>query len=105
MEYLMIYAVSDSIGETAQQVSKAAISQFGLSEEEYYIRRFPFVRTEEALLDLLNNAKEDNALFVYTLVDPKLSKMARDFCEENGLLKIDLMTDILNILIEKTGKQ
>lgn len=105
MENLMIYAVSDSIGETAQQVSKAAVSQFGLSEDEYYIRRFPFVRTEEALIDLLNGAKEDNALFVYTLVDPKLAKMARDFCDENGLLKIDLMTDILNILIEKTGKQ
>ena len=47
MENLLIYAVSDSIGETAQQVSRAAISQFGLSEDEYDIRRHPFVNTED----------------------------------------------------------
>ena len=29
MENLLIYAVSDSIWETAQQVSRSAISQFG----------------------------------------------------------------------------
>ena len=104
MDNLTIYAVSDSIGETAQQVAKAAVSQFGLSEDEYYIKRFAFVRTEDNLLDILNSAKEKNAMFVYTLVDPKLAKMASDFCEEHVILKIDLMTDILNILIEKTGK-
>lgn len=105
MENLMIYAVSDSIGETAQQVARAAISQFGLSEDMYDIRRHPFVNTEEALMELLESAKRCNAIFVYTLVQPKLAKMAREYCEENGILKIDLMTDILNILIEKTGKQ
>ena len=104
MDNLIIYAVSDSIGETAQQVAKAAVSQFDLSGDEYYIKRFAFVRTEDNLLDILNSAKEKNAMFVYTLVDPKLAKMASDFCEEHGILKIDLMTDILNILIEKTGK-
>ena len=57
MENLLIYAVSDSIGETAQQVSRAAISQFGLSEDEYDIRRHPFVNTEEALIELLESAK------------------------------------------------
>ena len=105
MENLLIYAVSDSIGETAQQVSRAAISQFGLSEDEYDIRRHPFVNTEEALIELLESAKRCNAMFVYTLVNPKLAKMASDYCEENGILKIDLLTDILSILSEKTGRK
>lgn len=104
MENLLIYAVSDSIGETAQQVSRAAISQFGLSEEEYDIRRHPFVNTEESLIELLESAKRCNAMFVYTLVNPNLAKLARDYCDEHGILKIDLLTDILNILAEKTGK-
>ena len=105
MDNLLIYAVSDSIGETAQQVSRAAISQFGLSEDEYDIRRHPFVNTEEALIELLESAKRCNAMFVYTLVNPKLAKMASDYCEENGILKIDLLTDILSILSEKTGRK
>ena len=104
MDNLLIYAVSDSIGETAQQVSRAAISQFGLSEDEYDIRRHPFVNTEEVLMELLESAKRCNAMFVYTLVNPKLAKMASDYCEANGILKIDLLTDILRILSEKTGK-
>ncbi len=105
MENLTIYAVSDSIGETAQQVAKAAVSQFTLNEDEYYIRRFPFVRTEENLIGVLESAKKNNAMFVYTLVDPKLAKIAREYCEENNLLKIDLLTGIIDILVEKTGKQ
>lgn len=105
MENLLIYAVSDSIGETAQQVSRAAISQFGLTEDEYDIRRHPFVNTEEALMELLESAKRCNAMFVYTLVEPKLAKMANDYCEKHDILKIDLLTDILNILSEKTGKR
>ena len=104
MDNLLIYAVSDSIGETAQQVSRAAISQFGLSEDENDIRRHPFVNTEEVLMELLESAKRCNAMFVYTLVNPKLAKMASDYCEANGILKIDLLTDILRILSEKTGK-
>ena len=39
MENLVIYVISDSVGETAQQVTKAAISQFQL-EDDYEIRRF-----------------------------------------------------------------
>ena len=73
--------------------------------DEYDIRRHPFVNTEEALIELLESAKRCNAMFVYTLVNPKLAKMASDYCEENGILKIDLLTDILSILSEKTGRK
>lgn len=105
MDNLIIYAVSDSIGETAQQVAKAAISQFGLKQEEYDIRRYPFVCNKEILLELLNSAKEDNAIFIYTLVEPNLSKIAKEFCEREGILKIDLLTDILSILSERTQRE
>ena len=45
MESFILYAISDSIGETAQQVAKAAISQFDIREETYDIKRFPYVST------------------------------------------------------------
>lgn len=104
MDNLIIYAVSDSIGETAQQVAKAAISQFGLKSEEYDVRRYPFVSNKELLIELLNSAKKDKAIFIYTLVDPALSKVAKEFCEKEGIFKVDLMTDILNMLSEKTNR-
>ena len=60
MESFILYAISDSIGETAQQVAKAAISQFDIKEEMYDIRRFPYVSNKEVLLEILESAKNEN---------------------------------------------
>ena len=38
----IIYVVSDSVGETAELVTKAAISQFN-GADHFIIKRFPFV--------------------------------------------------------------
>ena len=43
MDNLIIYVISDSVGETAQQVTKAALSQFN-AENDCEIRRFPYVQ-------------------------------------------------------------
>lgn len=53
----MIYAISDSIGETARNMIKAAMSQF-YGRDPYEIKRFPFVTEKEMLLDILENAKK-----------------------------------------------
>ncbi len=42
-----IYVVSDSVGETAELVVKAAISQFNGSSEQTNIRRIPMSKTAE----------------------------------------------------------
>ena len=58
MESFILYAISDSIGETAQQVAKAAISQFDIREESYEVRRFPYVSNKEILMEILESAKK-----------------------------------------------
>ena len=40
MDNLIIYVISDSVGETAEQVTKAALSQFSI-ENDCEVRRFP----------------------------------------------------------------
>ena len=40
MDSLIIYVISDSVGETAQQVTKAALSQYNMYND-CEIRRFP----------------------------------------------------------------
>ncbi|MGL4911300.1 MAG: pyruvate, water dikinase regulatory protein [Romboutsia sp.] len=104
MENLIIYVISDSVGETAQQVTKAAISQFGINDN-YEIRRFPYVVDSSFLLDVLNSGKNENAIIVYTLVDEILLKTTKEFCEEEGLSNIDLMTPILSEIAKKTNKE
>ncbi|HEL2894709.1 pyruvate, water dikinase regulatory protein [Clostridioides difficile] len=101
---LIIYAVSDSVGETAQQVAKACMSQFYVNET-YEIKRFPYMINKGVLLETLENAKAENALIVYTLVDEELCSIVERYCEREGLSCIDLMTDILREISKITGRK
>lgn len=102
MDNLIIYVISDSVGETAQQVTKAALSQFSLNEG-YEIRRFPYIVDEKHLLEILNSGKNENAIVVYTLVDDNLLSITERFCKEEGLSHIDLMTPLLREISNKTN--
>ncbi|MEF9991992.1 MAG: pyruvate, water dikinase regulatory protein [Romboutsia sp.] len=102
MDNLIIYVISDSVGETAQQVTKAAVSQFSINEN-YEIRRFPYVIDDKFLLDVLISAKNEDAIVIYTLVDENLLNVTKQYCEKEGLSNIDLMTPILDQISKKTN--
>ncbi len=103
MENLVVYVISDSVGETAQQVTKAALSQFNI-ENDYEIRRFPYVADEKFLKEVLESGKNEEAIIVYTLVSENLLNIAKEFCEKEDLSHIDLMTPLLKQISKKTGK-
>lgn len=102
MESLIIYVISDSVGETAQQVTKAALSQFSM-QDDCEIRRFPYVTDEKFLIEILNSGKSENAIIVYTLVDENLLHTTKNFCKEENLSNIDLMTPLLKEIAIKTN--
>ncbi|WP_185748281.1 pyruvate, water dikinase regulatory protein [Metaclostridioides mangenotii] len=104
VEHLIIYVLSDSVGETAQQVAKAAMSQFYV-DETYEIRRFPYISDEKFLIETLHSAKEENALIVYTLVDEGMCKAVEDYCGAEGLSCTDLMSGLLNSISDRTNKK
>ncbi|MGL5506618.1 MAG: kinase/pyrophosphorylase, partial [Paraclostridium sp.] len=94
MENLTIYVISDSVGETAQQVTKAAMSQYSINAD-YEIRRFPYVVEKSFLEDILKSAKSENALVIYTLVEEELLNLTEEFCKNENLSCVDLMTPLL----------
>ena len=104
MENLIIYVISDSVGETAQQVAKAAISQF-IINDNYEIRRFPYVVDKKFLMEILNSGKNEDAIIIYTLVDESLSTLTKEYCENEGLSNIDLMSPILSEIAKKTDRK
>ena len=103
MENLIVYVISDSVGETAQQVTKAALSQFNI-ENDYEIIRFPYVADEKFLMEVLESGKNEEAVIVYTLVSENLLNITKEFCEKEDLSHIDLMTPLLKQISKKTGK-
>lgn len=104
MENLTIYVISDSVGETAQQVTKAAMSQYSINTD-YEIRRFPYVVEKSFLEEILNGAKSENAIVIYTLVEESLLNFTKEFCENEKLSHVDLMTPILNEITSKIGEK
>lgn len=68
----LIYIVSDSVGETAEFVVRAASTQF--QSIELAVEKFPFVNDTATLDEILHAAVENDALITYTLVVPELKE-------------------------------
>lgn len=75
---VLIYTVSDSIGETSQKLIAAVTAQYPdiVFHNNY---RFPFVNHEEQLIEILRDAVKDKAIVVSTLVNAQLAMSARSF--------------------------
>ena len=99
----VIYVISDALGETAEFVSRAAAAQFlGVKTR---IRKVPYVRDESHLEDIMEEAKAEHAVLVYTLV----LKGLRDYLEKNaiekGLRTVDILGPLIDALTGQTGLQ
>ena len=66
----VVYVVSDSVGETAELVVKAASSQFSSAGLE--VRRIPYVEDRETIDEVIVLAKKERALIAFTLVVPEI---------------------------------
>ncbi|EDL63152.1 hypothetical protein BSG1_06537 [Bacillus sp. SG-1] len=97
-----IYVVSDSVGETAELVTKAAISQFDGSNT--VIKRFPYVEDFSHLDEVLSLAKLNNGLIVYTLVKPDMRKYLKEQAEKEQLYAFDIMGPIMETYQKKYDK-
>jgi [pyruvate, water dikinase]-phosphate phosphotransferase / [pyruvate, water dikinase] kinase len=68
-----IYLISDSTGETLDRIFLALKAQF--KNIEYKVHSYSFTRTENQILKILEDAKEnDNSVILYTIVDNNLAK-------------------------------
>lgn len=66
MKRLRVFVVSDSVGETGDQVAKAVISQFRPGLENTVIRRFPYIQSEELIQKKLFVLQQSNRHLLYT---------------------------------------
>ncbi len=97
-----IYIVSDSLGETAKTVAKACIYQFP-NHENWNIKRHPYINNKNLLMDVLEKAKEVNALVMYSMVNQELVDFAKSYCEDNNISYIDLLSSVIGQMAEKAG--
>lgn len=96
-----IYVLSDSTGETAERVIRAALSQF--YEEDVKVQRLFQIRDQADVQQAMAVAVHDPGMIVYTLVDPNLSHIVERIAEENGLIAVDLLSSLIYNLSRYLG--
>lgn len=84
-----VFVLSDSVGETAELVVKAGLSQF--NNGEYKIQRIPYVEDKETIDEFLQVTKEKNGMIGFTLVDPVLRKYLNEQAKKLQVEAIDIM--------------
>jgi regulator of PEP synthase PpsR (kinase-PPPase family) len=97
----VIYVLSDSTGETAERVIRAALSQF--YEDDVRVQRLFKVSSQADIQQALAIAVRESGLVVYTLVDPHLSEVVERIAEENGLITVDLLSPLIYNLSRYLG--
>lgn len=107
-DLVSIFILSDSAGETASKLAQASMAQF--PTVEFCLFRRTFINSEEMLQKALNDAKSQNGMVFHTLIDPTLSQIARDFCQQENLFQLDILHPAVNEIsrrttIEPTGER
>lgn len=91
-----VYILSDSVGETAELVMKAGLSQF--NNGNYKINRVPYVEDRKTIDEYVQIAKEHRAMIGFTLVDPELRSYLNQQAKDSKVIAIDIMGPTINAM-------
>lgn len=102
MKPAAIYLISDSIGETGEQVVHSILSQYSLEVEN--IKKFTHILTKN-MLDavLISISQERNAVVFYTLVQEELRQHVTEFAEKQNVLLVDILGNGLAAIAQATS--
>ncbi len=89
-----VFVVSDSTGETAEKVARAAISQFSIPD--VHLKRFLLIDSELKLREIITEAADKSALVIFTLVKDELRNIMLQESAEKGIASIDIIGPVLN---------
>lgn len=105
LKILTIFVVSDSVGETGKNAVKAVVSQFRPDFEDVDIRRFPHVKNFSQIEPIVQQAKNEQAAIVYTLVKKEMRKAINNLAVENNIPAIDLLGSMFELIEQSVGQK
>lgn len=99
---ISIYIVSDSIGETGENIVRAALAQFDVGD--VHTKKTPYVHTKNQLKDIIDQASlEDEVILFHTIVDRELIEFTSNYSKEKGIRSVDLMSPTVRAIENRTG--
>jgi len=92
----VVFVVSDSLGETAELVTQAAVIQYNSVNID--IRKTPFVKDEERIKEVVEEACGEKSIIVYTLISPELRDTLERESMNKEVIAVDLLGPMMNAL-------
>ncbi len=92
-EYQIII-MSDSLGETASHVARAAMNQF--TGKEYVVKKYNYVRDIEAVEEIVSKASKQPSIVLFTTVIDELTRGIIETCARYGVRCHDILTPVLD---------
>ncbi|QGU96672.1 pyruvate, phosphate dikinase/phosphoenolpyruvate synthase regulator [Clostridium bovifaecis] len=100
---ITLYAVSDSIGETAELVARASANQF---DDDIHVQRVPYIKSPEDVIRFMESVKEPrNSAIVSTIVLVDVREFLVQRCIEKGINIINILGPCISTLSRMSGKQ
>ncbi|WP_033828389.1 pyruvate, water dikinase regulatory protein [Bacillus andreraoultii] len=96
-----IYIVSDSVGETVELVTKAAMSQFNGARVD--LQRIPFVEDHTTIDEVISLAKLNQGIIVFTLVKPDMRKYLTERANQENIFAFDVLGPLIDQFEEISG--
>lgn len=96
-----VFIVSDSIGETAEIVVRAAASQFNSGTME--LRRVPNISDTDILDEIVHQAAENKFIIAYTLVIAGLADHLKAEASKCGVICVDILGPFIDALKGVSG--
>lgn len=98
----IVFVVSDSVGETADFVVRAAVSQFNSGFID--IRRISFVNNQAHISEIVREARETAGLIAYTIVLPELREALVSEAEDQAVPVVDILGPMMDALSKVSGR-
>ena len=90
----IIYAISDSLGETAESVARATASQY--DKETIDIVRVPYINDELQINEVVKEAATGGHVICHTIVSSDLRSYLDRACKEQGVQAVDIMGPVMD---------
>ena len=101
MREMLIFVVSDSVGETGEAVARSVVSQFRPDFSAVEIERYPNISTQKEINLIVKEARERDAIIIYTFVEMQLREAIVDFANMLDVAIVDVLGPALNTLERK----
>jgi len=99
----VVFVVSDSVGETADLVTRAALAQYGNSGG-VEIRRFPMVDDPATIREVVDAARQQTTLIVYTIIVPEVRQEMQRLTAMWQIPAVDIMGPMMDGMSQILGE-